>query len=914
MVTRDETPEHSAPPVAEGTGTEPHRRLLLLDGHSLAFRAFYALPKEGFTTTTGQPTNAIYGFTNMLVKLLREEEPTHIAVAWDRSEPTFRHEQYDDYKGGREETPPEFPSQVTFLQELLGLLGIASLSVAGYEADDIIATLATRANEQDCEVVISSGDRDAFQLVSPNCTLLYPGSKISEMRRMTPGEIEDKYGVTPQRYRDYAALVGEKSDNLPGVPGVGPKTAANWLRKYGSLTELISHADEIGGKAGQNLRVHLGDVQRNYQINELLRDVDTGTDIAGLEFGSRGWDRSGVNELFDNLDFNVGLRNRLFDVLGEQPTTTEDADDAPTMDLAVLSTGQVREWLQRHTGTGERAGVVVTRSDGVCRMAVAFPSGAAGHIVASELDASDDGALASWLADPQQPKALHDAKGQLHAVRQQGWEIAGITHDTALAAYLVQPGQRGFDLSDLCMRYLGRELRENENTDAQLTLDIDTDAESAQQHDLATRAQAVADLAATLDGLMAQRGVDRLLHELELPVQRVLADMEHAGIAADREYLSELQETFAAAVRQAVDEAHRAVGREFNLGSPKQLQQVLFDEMGLPKTKKIKTGYTTDADALRWLAGQTENELPVILLRHRDQTKLRTTVEGLIKTVAEDGRIHTTFNQTVAATGRLSSADPNLQNIPVRTDAGRRIRRSFVVGSGYEYLVTADYSQIELRIMAHLSEDPALIEAFTSGHDFHTEIAARVFNTGPEEVDNEARSRIKAMNYGLAYGLSEFGLSQQLGISPGEARELMNGYFAQFGRVREYLNEVVNQARRDGYTATMLGRRRYLPDLTSDNRQRREMAERMALNAPIQGSAADIIKVAMLDVDAALRNQGFASRMLLQVHDELVLEAAPGELEALREMVSHRMAEAYELRVPLDVSVGVGTNWRDAAH
>ncbi len=480
----------------------------------------------------------------------------------------------------------------------------------------------------------------------------------------------------------------------------------------------------------------------------------------------------------------------------------------------------------------------------------------------------------------------------------------------------MQPGQRKLDLTDLCRRFLNRELDEKQAEGDQLALDITGagDDGAAEREALALRARATLDLAAGLDVDLDKRGAVRLLREVELPLVRVLAGMERIGIAADRGYLDELEGEFAAAVRQAVEHAHQVVGREFNLGSPKQLQQVLFTELELPKTKRIKTGYTTDADALEWLAGQTDNELPVILLRHRDQTKLRTTVEGLIKTIAEDGRIHTTYNQTVAATGRLSSTEPNLQNIPVRTDAGRRIRRAFVVGEGYQHLLTADYSQIELRIMAHLSEDAALIEAFQTGHDFHAEIAARVFGVGVDEVDAEARARIKAMNYGLAYGLSAFGLSAQLGITPEEARGLMGEYFAQFGGVRDYLHEVVERARREGYTETMLGRRRYLPDLTSDNRQRREMAERMALNAPIQGSAADIIKVAMLDVDAGLREGGFASRMLLQVHDELVLEVTGPELEAVRNLVSGKMANAYDLRVPLAVSVGVGRNWHDAAH
>ncbi|GAA3743758.1 DNA polymerase I [Salinactinospora qingdaonensis] len=920
MVKTQATPEQTrSAPSGPAGGSAPRQRLLLIDGHSMAFRAFYALPVDKFTTSTGQSTNAVYGFTSMLVKLLREEEPTHIAVAWDRSEPTFRHKVYDDYKAGRAEIPPQFPSQVSLLQELLGLLGIASISVAGFEADDIIATLATQAGTRDMEILIASGDRDAFQLINHRCTVLYPGKTPSDLARMTPEVVQDKYGVPPQLYRDLAALVGEPSDNLPGVPGVGPKTAAKWIAKYGSLDELVTHADDVTGKAGQSFRDHLDGVLRNQRLNVLATDVEVGAGLDDLK--GHSWDRAGVNSLFDTLEFASTLRDRLFAVLGEEDAAGAELGEGFTVELSALGTGEVAGWLAAHATGAARAGLACNGSWGggtgeLTGLAIAMAGGPAAHIDPTTLDAADEAALLAWLADPQRPKALHDAKGPMLAIAARGWELAGLTSDTALAAYLVAPGQRGFDLAELCLRYLNRELGDEQGDSGQLTLDLagEGDGEQAARQDLALRARATLDLADALDAELERRGGTRLLHELELPLMRVLAGMERVGIAADRAYLDALEEEFAAAVRQAVDEAHRYLGREFNLGSPKQLQQVLFTELGLPKTKRIKTGYTTNADALAWLATQTDNQLPVILLRHRDQTKLRTTVEGLIKTIADDGRIHTTFNQIVAATGRLSSADPNLQNIPVRTDAGRRIRRAFVVGEGFDTLLTADYSQIELRIMAHLSEDPALIDAFQTGHDFHAEIAARVFKIAAEEVDAQVRAKIKAMNYGLAYGLSAFGLSQQLGVTPEEARGLMDDYFAQFGRVRDYLHEVVERARREGYTETMLGRRRYLPDLTSDNRHQRELAERMALNAPIQGSAADIIKAAMLDVDAALREGGFTSRMLLQVHDELVMEVTGEEIEDVRELVRTKMAGAYELRVPLAVSVGAGHNWHEAAH
>ncbi|WP_184075655.1 DNA polymerase I [Nocardiopsis mwathae] len=922
MVKTQQTPDQNSSSPGAGGENAGRRRLLLLDGHSMAFRAFFALPVEKFATSTGQSTNAVYGFTSMLIKLLRDEQPTHIAVAWDLSGPTFRHEVYEEYKDGRSETPPEFPSQVELIQELLRMMGVTSLSATGFEADDVIATVARQGGEEDMEILIASGDRDAFQLVTDTCTVLYPGKSLSDLTRMTPAKVEEKYGVPPNRYRDLAALVGEKADNLPGVPGVGPKTAAKWIAKYGSLDELVAHADEVTGKAGQNFRDHLDDVLRNQRLNELATDVEVGAPVTGLTMKEA--DRASIDSLFDALEFASTLRDRLFAVVGAEADDSAEADAAPegfSVDLAAPGTGEVAAWLRGHASTGERVGLAVSGTWGrgagsVGGLAIAAADGAAAHIDPTALDADDERALAAWLADADAPKALHEAKGPMLALAAHGWELRGLSSDTAIAAYLVQPGQRKVDLADLCRRYLNRELAEHGGDGEQLALDVtgEGDAAEAARRDLATRARATLDLAAGLDSDLRKRGAERLLADLELPLVGVLGAMERTGIAVDRAYLDGLEEEFAAAVRQAVSEAHRVVGHEFNLGSPKQLQQVLFTELELPKTKRIKTGYTTDADALAWLATQTDHELPGILLRHRDQTRLRTTVEGLIKTIAEDGRIHTTFHQTVAATGRLSSTDPNLQNIPVRTDAGRRIRRAFVVGEGYEQLLTADYSQIELRIMAHLSQDASLIEAFQTGHDFHAEIAARVFGIGVDEVDGEARARIKAMNYGLAYGLSAYGLSTQLGIAPDEARRLMDDYFAQFGGVRDYLHAVVEQARRDGYTETMLGRRRYLPDLTSDNRQRREMAERMALNAPIQGSAADIIKVAMLDVDAALREGGFSSRMLLQVHDELVLEVTSDELADVRKLVSEKMANAYDLRVPLAVSVGVGRDWHDAAH
>jgi DNA polymerase-1 len=580
----------------------------------------------------------------------------------------------------------------------------------------------------------------------------------------------------------------------------------------------------------------------------------------------------------------------------------------------------VAAWLTAHAAEAP-VGVAVTGQFGrgtgsLTGIAIATGDGPAAWFDPTALDEADERAVAAWLADPDRPKVIHDAKPAMLAFRAHGWGLAGVRVDTALAAYLAKPDQRAYDLTDLALRYLKRELRVDQPDDGQLTLDGLGDDGTAAEENVMLRARATLDLADTLtEELSRDDGASqRLLMEVEQPLAVVLGQMEHVGIAADTEYLSELEAHFAAEVKSAQQAAHEVVGREFNLGSPKQLQEILFTERGLPKTKRIKSGYTTDADALQNLFVQTGDPVLEHLLRHRDVAKLKSTVDGLLKSVSDDGRIHTTFNQTVAATGRLSSTDPNLQNIPIRTEEGRRIRRAFVVGAGFEQLMTADYSQIEMRIMAHLSGDEALIAAFNSAFDFHAATASSVFHVPVEEVVPDQRRKIKAMNYGLAYGLSAFGLSNQLGISTEEARGLMEEYFQRFGGVRDYLQAVVRRAVQDGYTATILGRRRYLPDLSSDNRQRREMAERMALNAPIQGSAADIIKVAMLRVDEALRSSGLRSRMLLQVHDELVFDVAPGEQESLEDLVRREMGGAYPLSVPLEVSVGVGQDWNGADH
>ncbi len=893
------------------TPAEKTPTLLLIDGHSIAYRAFFALPVENFSTTTGQHTNAVYGFTSMLINVLRDEKPTHLAVAFDVSRKTFRSEQYADYKANRSASPAEFLGQIGLIKEVLDALNIVHLERDGFEADDIIATLAQQGAAAGLDVLICTGDRDTLQLVNDQVTVLYPRKGVSDLARLDPPTVLEKYLVPPARYPELAALVGETSDNLPGVPGVGPKTAAKWLDAYEGLDNLVQHADELSGKAGESLRAHLGDVVRNRQLNALVGDLELPVGVSDLE--RRDWSREAVHSLFDGLEFRV-LRDRLLETL-----PAEDAESQGGFEVSgeILATGAVRVWLDAHA----RSGVVGIDCQGRWRsgagdltgVALAAADGAAAWIDVTTISPDDDKALADWLADGSAPKAMHDAKGPLLALWSRGWDLAGLVSDTQLAAYLLRPDQRVYDLGDLTARHLHRDLSVA-GSGADDTEQAAFSFDDTESHDAMVRARAVIDLATALERQLEDQGGAQLMREVELPLTRTLATMERVGIAIDLDYLNRLHFDFDAAVVAAEADAFAVLGRPINLGSPMQLQAVLFDELGMPKTRRTKTGWTTDAESLETLYAKTEHPFLAHLLRHRDQIRLRQTVEGLLKSVADDGRVHTTYVQTIAATGRLSSTDPNLQNIPIRTEAGRRIREAFVVGEGYETLLTADYSQIEMRIMADQSEDAGLIEAFASGQDFHSITASRVFGVPAADVTPAMRAKIKAMNYGLAYGLSAFGLSQQLKIEVSEARGLMEEYFERFGHVRDYLHEIVDTARRTGFTETILGRRRYLPDLTSSNRQRREMAERAALNAPIQGSAADIIKMAMLDVETAIAKRGLRSRMLLQVHDELVFEVAPGERDEFEALVRDKMGHAVEMRVPLEVSVGAGRSWHEAAH
>ena len=846
------------------------KRLLLIDGHSMAYRAFFALPAENFTTASGQHTNAIYGFATMLISLLKEEKPTHIAVAFDVSRKTFRTEIFPEYKANRAKTPDEFRSQMSYLHELVDSFGITQFEREGFEADDIIATIAKQAEADGFEVAICTGDRDSFQLVNEKTTVLYPKRGVSEMARMTPAAVEEKYMLTPAQYPDFAALRGDPSDNLPSVPGVGEKTAARWIIEYGSLKELLNKADQVPGKAGESLRANLDSIAKNRELTQLIHDVPIDLSLSDL-----AWlpiEESKIAPLFATLEFRT-LKDRLGPLLNSK-SAKKVVEPLALFEIAEEVTP--KDATKKIMAAKGEIALLPQFTDGLLSSySVALASG--------ESFTVNSGEIGEWLSDASIPKIMHDAKALARA-----YPVVGLIFDTEIAAYLVNPGVRNQDIASLLERW-GSGSTE-------------------------VSAAALFTLRESLQKELNSRSLTKLFVELEIPIANLLARLENSGICVDEKELTKLKEFFEGEVARESKAAHEAAGHEFNVASPKQLQVVLFDELKLPKTKKIKTGFTTDAESLEWLFEKTKHPLLQSLLRIRETNKLKTTVEGLLNEIAEDGRIHTHFQQTVAATGRLSSTGPNLQNIPVRTEEGRKIRAAFIAGKGYETLLTADYSQIEMRIMAHLSHDENLLAAFESGEDLHATVAAEVFGVKAKDVDAEMRRQIKAMSYGLAYGLSAFGLSAQLSISPPEASDLMDRYFQRFGGIRDYLKNVVEEARKVGYTETVMGRRRYLPDLTHDNRMRREIAERAALNSPIQGSAADIIKQAMLNVDAAMVKAKLQSRMLLQVHDELIFEVAKGELEELTVLVRREMGGAYPLKAPLDVNVGVGKSWDDAAH
>lgn len=868
---------------------------MVVDGHSLAYRAFFALPVENFTTKDNQHTNAIYGFLSMLVNLIKAEQPTHMAIAFDTSRHSFRTDEYPEYKATRSETPQEFRGQIPLLQDCLAAMSIPVLTKEGIEADDILATLSSQGAEQGYQVLVVSGDRDTIQLVTDDVTLLYPSVQgVSQLKRYDPVTVQERYGVRPEQYPDIAALVGETSDNLPGVPKVGEKTAVKWLTQFGSLDDLLARAEEIKGVVGGNLRDHIDDVRRNRKLNRLLTDVEL--PVAPDDLAVTPIDAQAVRDIFARLEFRT-LLPRVFEAVG----AGEVADDPTTVvELPVpqqATPADLAAWAE--AAQGELALRIVAQSGLPVRLGVASDT------ELRETDWSDAAAdaLRSWL-ESDRAKVLHDAKGQVKALGRAGIRLGGLAYDTSLAGWLLRPSFPDKTLGDLVERYLGEKLPEADPS--QLVPETEG-ATPAQEAWFAFRVAA-----ALRDDI--PESVAKVLIEIELPTLLTLADMELAGVAVSHDVLSTFSGELATRAEGIAQEAFGIVGREFNLGSPKQLQEVLFEDLQLPKTRKTKTGYSTDAAVLADLQESNPHPFLNLLLQHREATKLRQIIESLDTAIGADARIHTTYVQTGSQTGRLSSTDPNLQNIPVRTEESRRIRSAFQVGDGYEALLTADYSQIEMRIMAHLSGDEGLIEAFNSGEDLHRFVGARVFGVDPGDVTAAMRTKVKAMSYGLVYGLSAFGLSKQLRIEQSEAKQLMIEYFARFGAVRDYLRASVLAAKEVGYTETIFGRRRPFPDLASPNRVLRENAERAALNAPIQGSAADIMKIALFHIHDDIRREGLGSRVLLQIHDELVLEVAPGEWDAAERIVRTRMGDAADLSVPLDVQVGRGQDWNEAAH
>ncbi|WP_258064492.1 DNA polymerase I [Arthrobacter sp. ZGTC131] len=889
-------------------------RLLVLDGHSMAFRAFFALPADKFSTANGQHTNAIHGFTSMLINLIKEQKPTHIAVAFDVSdETTHRKAEYSEYKGGRNETPREMSGQIDLIDKVMQAWGIKTIKMPGYEADDVLATLAAMGEKAGYEVLLVTGDRDAFQLITDNVFVLYPRKGVSDIPRLDAAAIQEKYFVTPPQYSDLAALVGESADNLPGVPGVGPKTAAKWINLYGGLEGVLEHLDAIGGKVGDALRENVEDVKRNRRLNRLHTDLDLPVTLD--ELAEPRPDEAALEQLFDDLEFKT-IRTRLFALYGSDEVEPAERESIETPDF-VTPAGATELSTFLAAGAGQRSAVAVDLVPGrigedAAALAIVRDD-AAVYIDLASQDAAAENVLADWLRDGQSPKVMHGYKAALKALSSRGLGLEGVVDDTSISGYLIQPDRRTYELAELAQHHLNISISPETAKAGQLELSFDGD-DAAAAGALVRVAAVVQALSRYFESELKEREAADLLATLELPVSRVLADMELAGIAIDMPRMDEQLADLAKVIDNAQELAFAAIGHEVNLGSPKQLQAVLFDELQLPKTKKIKSGYTTDAASLKNLLEKTGHEFLVQLMAHRESSKLRQMLESLKKSVAEDGRIHTTYAQNVAATGRISSNNPNLQNIPIRSEEGRRVRGIFVVSEGYDCLLSADYSQIEMRIMAHLSGDAGLIQAYKDGEDLHRFVGSNIFHVPTDQVTSAMRSKVKAMSYGLAYGLTSFGLSKQLEISVDEARTLMKDYFDRFGAVRDYLRGVVDQARIDGYTATIEGRRRYLPDLTSTDRQLRENAERIALNSPIQGSAADIIKRAMLGVHDELAARGLKSRMLLQVHDELVLEVAKGEREAVEKLVTEQMGSAADLSVPLDVQIGVGPSWYDAGH
>jgi DNA polymerase-1 len=886
--------------------------LLLIDGHSLAFRAFYALSPDSFRTPDGQHTNAIHGFISMMLNILAAEKPTHLAVAFDLSRESFRTEEYPEYKGTRGETPPEFIGQTELLREVLNAMNIKNITRDNYEADDILASLADQAADQGFNVYVVSGDRDTFQLIREETTILYPVKGVLNLARMDDEAVYAKYAVHAKQYPDLAALVGETSDNLPGIPGVGPKTAAKWLQQFGSLQAIFDSAEEIGGKVGESLREHMQLAVRNRRLNHLVRDLEFDFKFDELEI--TGVNEDQVRDVFKKLHFK-SLTERVLRLKGSSKSTNakgsenespepEPKSESVFAELTIpeniaLTSADVSKWLANQTTLVSLS--IEFGQDAI--LSVGLATETLRHSWAPK-DASEvKSTIGDWLVSAA-PKAIFDAKNTTRKLLDYGLDLAGAEFDVLLMTYLQNPVRKGYGLDDIALEYLGLTV-ERSDQDALIKAD---------SNDVSLDAWLVATLSPVLFAKLSEEEQLRALNEIELPTSHTLAAMEHTGIQINRKQLEELFDSLGEEVAKVAAEAYAIIGKEINLASPKQLQTVLFDDLGMTGTKSVKTGFSTNAAALNELFEQTEHPFLAKLLEHREISKLRQIVEIVTKAIAADGRIHTNYVQTGTSTGRLASDSPNLQNIPIKSERGRQIRDAFVVGDGYETLLTADYSQIEMRIMAHLSEDAGLIEAFKTGEDLHRFVGSRIFGVAPSEVTSAMRSKVKAMSYGLVYGLSEYGLAKQLRMSNGEAKQLMNDYFDRFGGVRRYLAQVVDQAKLNGFTVTTFGRRRPFDDLKSSVFQVREAARRAALNAPIQGTAADIMKLAMTRIAAKMAESGLKSRMLLQVHDELVFEVAKGELEALKAMVIDQMQNVVELSVPLEVHIGIGKTWDAAGH
>lgn len=955
--------------MGEASVTVPtNETLLVVDGHSLAFRAFFALPVDNFSTSSGQATNAVWGFATMLAQVIDAEKPDHLGVAFDVKGGTFRNEMLPQYKGTREAAPEELLTQLSLIQRMLTALGVTYIEKPGFEGDDVIATLATMGDKAGYHTLVLSGDRDAFQLVDDNVTVLYPGHHFKDLKHMTPQSIIDKYKVTPAQYPDLAALRGETADNIPGVPGVGDGFAAKWINQFGSLDGICEHADEIGGKKGESLRANIDQVKLNRKVNALVRDVDLGVDIEDLTFGTV--DVAQIDALFKELEFGPRTKSRVLKTFNTgakasntsgagESTNNEQNEQDSSLDLnlpeptSITAPEQFDEWVKAHRVEvkvpGEIADFTVSdygdgsRRHAVCgdavghawtvaawgderpgratAQAIAVATATSAAIVSLPITDTLRAQLAQFLKSEHSRTIVHGYKELLHLLGAVDLDLDLPMFDTKLAGYLAQPDFHADSLKQAAEHFLDIHFTETEQP-SQGTLDFDDDQVEEDPNELRLRDLAIIrSLAVTLGPIIDEREQCWLMRAIELPVSRVLHGMEHTGAKVDSVRLVSMRDQFAAEARQAQEMAWEYAGIEINLQSPKQLQKVLFEDMGLKPTKRTKSGsYTTNAAALQDLYvksvdNERANGFLGALLRHREINKLKQIVQTLIDaTNTSDERIHTTFEQTVAATGRLSSVDPNLQNIPNRNAAGREIRGVFVPGEGYEALMSCDYSQVELRIMADLSDDEALIEAFRSGADFHKYVASMVYKLPVDQITGDQRSHVKAMSYGLAYGLSTYGLAQQLKIAPREAEALKNRYFDTFGKVHDYLESLVANAREKGYTETIFGRRRYFPALHSTNRVAREAAERAALNAPIQGSAADIMKIAMIRAEQTLAEAHVKSRIILQIHDELVVEIAPGEGDQVTELVRNAMEHAVDLAVPLDVSCGIGSDWQLAAH